>query len=40
MDRGDKVSTLEVDIEIPNTVRMAPGGGRRKRAVPAHRSAS
>jgi cell division topological specificity factor len=40
IDRGDKVSTLEVDIEIPNTVRMAPGGGRRKRAVPAHRSAS
>jgi cell division topological specificity factor len=40
MDRGDKVSTLEVDIEIPNTVRVAPSGGRRKRAVPAHRSAS
>ncbi len=40
MDRGDKVSTLEVDIEIPNTVRIAPGGGRRKRAVPAHHSAS
>jgi hypothetical protein len=40
MDRGDKVSTLEVDVEIPNTVRMAPSGGRRKRAVPAHRSAS
>ena len=24
MDRGEKVSTLEVDIEIPNAVRMAP----------------
>ena len=40
MDRGDKVLALEVDIEIPNTVRMAAGGGRRRRAVPAHRSAS
>ncbi|MFZ0673449.1 MAG: cell division topological specificity factor MinE [Pseudolabrys sp.] len=37
MDRGEKVSTLEVDIEIPNAVRMAP---RRKRAVPMQRSAS
>jgi cell division topological specificity factor len=37
VDRGEKVSTLEVDIEIPNAVRMAP---RRKRAVPMRRSAS
>jgi septum formation topological specificity factor MinE len=40
MDRGEKVSTLEVDIEIPNAVRMAPSGSRRKRAVPMQRSAS
>ena len=40
MERGDKVSTLEVDIEIPNAVRMAPSGSRRKRAVPMQRSAS
>lgn len=33
MDRGDKVSILEVDVEIPNTVRAAPSTGRRKRAA-------
>jgi cell division topological specificity factor len=33
MDRGDKVSILEVEIEVPNTVRAAPGGGRKKRAT-------
>jgi len=33
MDRGDKVSILEVEIEVPNTVRVAPGGGRKKRAA-------
>ena len=30
MDRGDKVSILEVDIEIPNTVRVTSSGSRRK----------
>ena len=39
MDRGDKVSILEVEIEIPNTVR-APSTSRKKRAaVAAHRPA-
>ena len=33
MDRGDKVSTLEIEIEVPNTVRLAPGRGRKKRAA-------
>jgi hypothetical protein len=33
MDRGDKVSILEVEIEVPNTVRAQPGGGRKKRAT-------
>jgi len=33
MDRGDKVSILEVEIEVPNTVRAKPGGGRKKRAA-------
>jgi cell division topological specificity factor len=33
MDRGDKVSILEVEIEVPNTVRAAPGRGRKKRAT-------
>jgi len=33
MDRGDKVSILEVEIEVPNTVRAQPGGGRKKRAA-------
>ncbi len=41
MDRGDKVSILEVDIEIPNTVRAMSSGSRRKRVtLPVHRSAS
>jgi cell division topological specificity factor len=40
MDRGDKVSTLEVDVEIPNTVRLAPAGKRRKQKILSnHRSA-
>lgn len=40
MDRGRKVSTLEVEIEVPNTVRAAPGGSSKKRgALPAHRRA-
>ena len=33
MDRGDKVSILEVEIEVPNTVRVQSGGGRKKRAT-------
>jgi cell division topological specificity factor len=38
MERGDKVSTLELEIEIPNNVRAAPSGGRKKRApLPAPR---
>jgi cell division topological specificity factor len=38
MERGDKVSTLELEIEIPNNVRAVPAGGRRKRApLPAPR---
>ncbi len=38
MDRRDKVSILEVDIEIPNTVRAPPGGSRKKRMpLPAPR---
>jgi cell division topological specificity factor len=41
MERGDKVSILEVDIEIPNTVRMTSGGSRRKRVtLPVYRPAS
>jgi len=41
MDRGDKVSILEVDIEIPNTVRVTSSGSRRKRvASPVHRPVS
>lgn len=40
LERGAKVSTLEVDIEIPNTVRTPPNSGRRKRAPSvAHRTA-
>jgi len=40
MDRGDKVSILEVEIEVPNTVRAPPGGSRKKRgALPASRPA-
>jgi len=40
MERGAKVSTLEVDIEIPNTVRTPPNAGRRKRSASlAHRTA-
>jgi cell division topological specificity factor len=40
MDRRDNISILEVDIEIPNTVRAAPSGSRRKRVMsPARRSA-
>jgi len=38
MERGEKVSTLEVDIEIPNTVRASSGTSRKKRAtLPAPR---
>ena len=38
MDRGEKVSILEVDIEIPNTVRAPATGTRRKRSpLPAPR---
>ena len=38
MERGDKVSTLELEIEIPNNVRAVPSGGRKKRApLPAPR---
>jgi cell division topological specificity factor len=38
MERGDKVSTLELEIEIPNNVRVAPSRGRKKRApLPAPR---
>ena len=38
MERGDKISTLEVEIEIPNNVRASPSGGRKKRApLPAPR---
>jgi cell division topological specificity factor len=38
MERGEKVSTLEVDIEIPNTVRASAGTSRKKRAaLPAPR---
>jgi hypothetical protein len=33
MDRGDKVSILEVEIEVPNTVRAQSSGGRKKRAA-------
>ena len=32
MERGDKVSTLEFEIEIPNNVRASPSGSRKKRA--------
>ena len=40
MDRGDKVSILEVDVEIPNSVRLLPTGKRRKRKILAdHRLA-
>jgi cell division topological specificity factor len=40
VNRGDKVSTLQVDVEIPNKVRASSTGSRRKRvAVPAHRLA-
>jgi len=38
MERGDKVSTLELEIEIPNNVRASPSGSRKKRApLPAPR---
>jgi cell division topological specificity factor len=41
MDRGDKVSILEVDIEVPNTVRVTSSGSRRKRVtLPVHGPAS
>jgi len=40
MSRGEKMSTLEVDIEIPNAVRPTPNVSRRKRVPsPAHRPA-
>jgi len=38
MERGENVSTLEVDIEIPNTVRAPSASRRKKRAtLPAPR---
>jgi cell division topological specificity factor len=41
VDRGDRVSILEVVIEIPNTVRAMTGKGRRKRpTLPAYRPVS
>jgi cell division topological specificity factor len=41
VDRGEKVSILEVDIEVPNTVSAMTGKGRRKRrAPPVYRPAS
>jgi len=40
MDRGEKVSVLEVDIEIPNNIRPVSTAGRKKRITgTAHRSA-
>jgi cell division topological specificity factor len=39
MDRGDKVSILEVEIEIPNTVRAQATGRKKRAAVAAHRPA-
>ena len=40
MDRGEKVSVLEIEIEVPNSVRAPSAGSRKKRAtVPAHRPA-
>jgi cell division topological specificity factor len=41
VDHGEKVSVLEVNIEIPHTVRVAKNTGRRKRAaMPAYRAAT
>ena len=31
LDRGDNVSIIEVDVEIPNTIRAPASGNRRKR---------
>ena len=40
MNRGNRISTLEVEIEIPNSVRALSSRGRRKRPLlAAHRSA-
>jgi cell division topological specificity factor len=40
MDRGDKVSVLEIEIEVPNAVRTSSAGSRKKRTTsPAHRPA-
>ena len=40
MNRGNRISTLEVEIEIPNSVRSLSSQGRRKRPLlAAHRSA-
>ena len=40
MDRGDKVSILEIEIEVPNAIRASPERNRKKRAMlPAHRPA-
>ena len=40
MTRHNKISTLEVEIEIPNSVRALSSRGRHKRPLqPAHRSA-
>ncbi len=38
LDSGDNVSILEVEVEIPNNVRVMPSGSRRKRVtLPVHR---
>ena len=40
MNRGNRISTLEVEIEIPNSVRALSSRGRRKRPLlAAHRPA-
>jgi cell division topological specificity factor len=40
MDRGEKVSVLEIEIEVPNVVRVSSTGSRKRRATsPAHRPA-
>ena len=38
-DRGAKVSTLEVEIEVPNIVRAAAAGARKKRTALIRRPA-
>ena len=40
MDRGDKVSILEIEIEVPNVIPASSGRSRKRRAMlPAHRPA-